>query len=208
MIDKKAINIYSSQMAFEHLAAALAGYSQPLKSIAIIGTSEGVGATTVATNLARTLSAANQNVLLVSIQKDGAAQGSANHITGASTLLASTQKSSEGFFHAAIPAVQFPQVVPGNDAVFGRLNADLLERHTIVIWDLLPIDSLPLSGAIAKYAQGVVLVIHAGKTRWHSARHALNTLRFSGANVLGVVLNKKRMYIPSWLYRFLFRYAA
>lgn len=207
MTNNKEINIYSSQMAFEQLAAVLAGYPQPLRSIAVIGASEGAGATTVAVNLARTLAAANQNVLLVSIQKEKT-QESETPVTGAATLLASARKNSEGFFHAVIPASRFPQMVPGNDAMLARLNSDLLERHTLLIWDILPVDSSPLSGAIAKYAQGVVLVLHAGKTRWHSARHAVNTLRFSGAQVLGVVLNKKRMYIPKWLYRFLFRYAS
>ncbi len=200
-------NIYPPQIAFEQLAAALSGYSQPLRSIAIIGTSEGVGATTVAVNLAQTLAAANQNILLVSVRKD-AGPGKGASITNAAAIVAAVEKSAGNFSHAVITAARFPQIVPGNSALFNRLGEGLLEKYDLVIWDVLPVDSSPLSGVLCKYAQGVVLVIHAGKTRWHSARHTVNSLRFSGAHVLGVVLNKKKMYIPRWLYRFLFRYAA
>lgn len=203
------MKVYSSQIAFEQLAASVSAHPQAtaLRSLAVIGAAGGVGATTVAMNLARTMTAGNKTVLLISLKKSPPG-GSGPAITKASGILSLAGQMEGNFYYAEVPASHFLQIVPGSDAALARMTQDLAEKYDVVIWDLMPIDAAPNSAAICKHTEGVVLVLHAGKTRWHSAKHTINALKFSGANILGVVLNKKKVYIPRWIYRLLFRYAS
>ena len=56
---------------------------------------------------------------------------------------------------------------------------------------------------MAQHADGVVLVIEAESSRWKSSRRICEEIVGSGGNLLGVVLNKRRRHIPSWLASFL-----
>jgi Mrp family chromosome partitioning ATPase len=47
---------------------------------------------------------------------------------------------------------------------------------------------------------GVVLVVEAEKTRWPVAETVRDKIKNSGGNILGIVLNKRRYYIPDWIY--------
>ena len=48
---------------------------------------------------------------------------------------------------------------------------------------------------------GVVLVVEAEKTRWPVALNVKEKTEQGGGRVLGVVFNKRKYYIPEWLYR-------
>ncbi len=48
---------------------------------------------------------------------------------------------------------------------------------------------------------GVVLVFECGKVRKQVALRAKKELEDAGVRILGVVLNKRRYYIPKWLYK-------
>lgn len=195
-------------LAFGQLAASLAHYPDagPLTAIAIIGTGEGDGASTVSVNLAQTWAATGASVLLVRLAPPlGGEHGS---IGSAEDILANVQRSNHHIHYAEIPADLLPAAAQGNEQVVIDILKGLRKRYSYVIWDMLPVDKAPQGTALCRYLQGVVLVVHAGKTRWHAARHTADTLKFSGVRMLGVVLNKKKMYIPSWIYRILFRYAS
>jgi len=56
---------------------------------------------------------------------------------------------------------------------------------------------LTLSGKV----DGVIMVLQAEKTRWEVAQAAKQRLEESGAKILGVILNKRKFYIPKWLYK-------
>jgi uncharacterized protein involved in exopolysaccharide biosynthesis/Mrp family chromosome partitioning ATPase len=47
----------------------------------------------------------------------------------------------------------------------------------------------------------VILVVEAERVRWETAQRARDRLVDSGANVFGVVLNKRRFHVPDWLYQ-------
>jgi Mrp family chromosome partitioning ATPase len=47
---------------------------------------------------------------------------------------------------------------------------------------------------------GVVLVVEADKTRWPVAQSVKERIIQHGGNVLGMVLNKRRYYIPGFIY--------
>ncbi len=72
---------------------------------------------------------------------------------------------------------------------------DLLIQHMAQIFDVVLIDAPPVSrvgltGAMASLVDGVLMVVKANGIRIEDARRAVDDLRRSGANVLGVILNQ------------------
>jgi protein-tyrosine kinase len=75
-------------------------------------------------------------------------------------------------------------------------------------WDLVVLDSPPAalspeSLAMVGRVDGVVLIVEAETTRWPVAARAKESIVRSGGRVLGVVLNKRRHYIPAFIYNWL-----
>ena len=69
---------------------------------------------------------------------------------------------------------------------------DLEDNYDAIIWDLPPTDQSARSRMLAQFTQGVILVAESGKTRWQAALHSIEHFKHSGAQVLGVILNKKK----------------
>ncbi len=75
-------------------------------------------------------------------------------------------------------------------------------------FDLVVIDSPPLEAssdglALVRNVDGVVLVIEAEKTPVPVVENLRHSVLEYGGNILGVVLNKRRYYIPQWIYQWL-----
>jgi len=73
-------------------------------------------------------------------------------------------------------------------------------------YDWLIVDGPPLlespeSAPLAAQLDGAVLVIQAGRIKRPMLTRAVDLLRRSQANVLGTVLNRRRLEIPDFLYR-------
>ena len=77
----------------------------------------------------------------------------------------------------------------------------LKERFELVLIDSSSTATGADSTALSRCADGVVLVVEADKTRWPVAESLKARIQKSGGNILGVVLNKRRYYIPDYLYR-------
>lgn len=98
--------------------------------------------------------------------------------------------------------------LPGRGGDARALNPRLLEhfwdhigaRADLVILDTPPVLGSPLTLALAPTVDGVILVIEAERTRAAVAEAARDSLRASGANLLGVVFNKRRYHVPRGLY--------
>jgi capsular exopolysaccharide synthesis family protein len=74
------------------------------------------------------------------------------------------------------------------------------EEMDWVLFDAPPVNHFDEGLALSGKVDGVVMVIQAEKTRWEVAQSAKQRLEDSGGRILGVVLNKRRFYIPEWLY--------
>ncbi len=73
-------------------------------------------------------------------------------------------------------------------------------------FDLILVDSPPAttSGdafAMFRKADGVVIVVEADKTRWPVVESVKERITQHGGNVLGMVLNKRKYYIPEFIYK-------
>jgi capsular exopolysaccharide synthesis family protein len=78
------------------------------------------------------------------------------------------------------------------------------EQFDYVLLDVPPIKCSSESLSICSQIDGVVLVIEAGKTRRQVAVAVKKQLEKAGARVLGFVLNRKKYYIPEFIYKRLF----
>lgn len=74
-------------------------------------------------------------------------------------------------------------------------------RAEWVLFDSPPVKYYTDSTALARRVDGMIMVVQAEKTRWEVARFNIERLESGNGNMLGVILNKRRFYIPRWLYR-------
>jgi protein-tyrosine kinase len=83
-----------------------------------------------------------------------------------------------------------------------RLVMDSASR----VFDYILVDSPPVAlcsetRIICSAVDGVILVLEAGKTRRQAALRAKREIESAGGVFLGSILNKRKFYIPNWLYR-------
>jgi len=77
----------------------------------------------------------------------------------------------------------------------------LKEKFDLVIIDSPPLSESSTAIAIASKVDGVVLVVAAETTRWPVAARTRDRIEKIGGNILGVLLNKQKHYIPQFIYR-------
>ena len=78
---------------------------------------------------------------------------------------------------------------------------NLRGRFDMIILDTPPATLFPDGLALVRQTDGVVLVVEAERTRWPIASSVKEKIIKNGGNVLGIVFNKRRFYIPDWLYK-------
>ena len=76
----------------------------------------------------------------------------------------------------------------------------LMEHFDYIIMDGCAVMSSSEANVMASQFDGVVLVVECEKTKWEVVQSAVERLRLMNSRVLGVVLNKRRYYIPASLY--------
>ena len=79
----------------------------------------------------------------------------------------------------------------------------MVEAHARrrVVVDGPPVLEAPEASSLAGVADGIVLVVHAGRTKKPVLSRAVDLLRKGGGRVLGSVLNRRRHEIPNFIYR-------
>lgn len=77
----------------------------------------------------------------------------------------------------------------------------LKEKYDLVLIDASPLSVSPEGVEISRSVDGVVLVVEAENTRWQLVENLKEKIADRGGNILGIVLNKRRLYIPDAIYR-------
>ena len=77
----------------------------------------------------------------------------------------------------------------------------LRQRFDLILVDSPPATTSPDGLAMCSKVDGIILVVEAEKTRWPVAENTKNRITSSGGKILGIVLNKRRYYIPEWVYK-------
>jgi Mrp family chromosome partitioning ATPase len=80
---------------------------------------------------------------------------------------------------------------------------DLRDRFDFIIIDGAPLNGYSESFFLASKVDGVILVVEAERTKKQVIKKIKKELEWGPVNLLGVVLNKKKNYIPPALERFI-----
>ena len=87
----------------------------------------------------------------------------------------------------------------------------LRERYDHIIVDTPPIGAVTDAAVLATMVDGVILVVHAGKTRRQIVSRGIEQLRYISAPIIGVILNNLRIgrgrYYPGY-YHYYYYYAS
>ena len=83
----------------------------------------------------------------------------------------------------------------------GDIWNNLKQRFDLILIDSPPANISPSSLAFSRKMDGVVLVLEAEKTRWQVVESVKEKIIKNGGKILGVVLNKRKYYIPKFIYK-------
>lgn len=189
----------------------LAAARADMKSVMLLSALSGEGVSSVALGLAGEMAAgASQGILLVEAHDGAPSLGDALHVSPRFGLADVLRKEVQR--HDAIVASPVPQLYfldrghaaadfsqPRWVTLFEEVVNDLRSVFDYVIVDGGSLEISPDSLLLARCVEGVVLVVDARDTPQSKAREATFMLRRAGANVLGVVLNRRRQYVPGFL---------
>jgi capsular exopolysaccharide synthesis family protein len=129
------------------------------------------------------------------------APGLSDHIL-ADALLSDCVRSVGVAHLSLLPAgrpVIAPPRVSGHERMDGMLS-ELRRRFRYVVLDVPPILPFAEGIVLSRRTDGIVVVIQAGRTRRQLVERTMELLGGAGANVLGTVLNRRRFYIPKFVY--------
>jgi Mrp family chromosome partitioning ATPase len=76
-------------------------------------------------------------------------------------------------------------------------------QNRVVLIDCPALSSSAAAVRLAKYVDGVLLIVEDGKRSRAEIDRAVSTIQAAQGQVLGVVLNKRRYVLPKWLYSLL-----
>lgn len=171
------------------------------------------GTTTLAWSYSRLLAlAGDQRVLLVEMNarhpslfwrlRMTAPEGMSHYLVEERPLASLVQRASRSKIDCIHVGEKNPSLIQLH---LGDRYPQFLEEaraaYDTVVIDAPPVVVAPETPPMTRGADGVVMVVHCGYTRREIVRRSIEMIRQFDGNVLGVVLNRKRYYIPDFIYR-------
>ncbi len=175
------------------------------------------GKTITSANLAVTMAQAGSRVVLVdcdmrrprihNIMNVSRDKGMSNALVGNCTLEEVIIPSSVPNLDVipAGPIPPNPSELLGSKAMT-RVLAELGKKYDRIIIDTPPISAVTDPVVMAKFVDGVILVVHTNVTRREIVRDALSNLKMTQAHVLGAVLNNVDMARNAYYYQYYYHY--
>lgn len=203
----------ATEEEYQKLRASLISIAVPsgLHTVLVAAPNHGEGATTVAVGLACALGRERESrVLLVEGNWRSPSFRSVLPLSGDAGL-------SDTFGGRAAPEAMATRieelnisVVAAGDTggqaieleVIDTLLARLRSQFDFIVVDGPPVNSYADASVLASKVDGVILVVEADHTPVVEAENAKRQLGKVGARILGVVLNRRRSYIPAWIESF------
>jgi succinoglycan biosynthesis transport protein ExoP len=195
--------------AFLHLCMTLHHMNRRrLRSLAVLSARRGEGKSTIALNLAKSLSTLTPGVLLIDAdlrQPTLHEKSSCPNIAGLSNVLDGSMSMHEAIQHLA-PGLDILTSGPDSLAPVRLLNAqfEALLGKARMAYETVIVDTPALSAVsdglmVAAHTDGSLLVVAANGTDESDARRAVEQLKLFGIdNVLGVVVNKETVTISDY----------
>ncbi len=186
-----------------------------IKTLLVVASTHGEGATTTATLLSVVLAKATRaQVLLIDANLRTPSLAEVFHLLenprGLTDLLADSTAVDEivqptSFLNLSVVTSGRPVASPANlfneDAIEKVLQT-LRSRYEFIIIDGAPVSRYSDSYFLGPNLDGTILVLETEKTPIDSAKRVKQRLERSGAKLIGTVLNKKKNYLPAFLERF------
>jgi protein-tyrosine kinase len=185
------------------------------KLIQFIGSQEGEGTTTLVRAFAKVVaSRPNEAVLLIDtaeksqLSLDLVAQHLKDDLEQLALQGATIDKSPDTMhesclFTSPVSTHGTPLPTVFRSLYTNGLLDNLRQRFTLILVDSPPVTSAAAGLAITRYMDGVVLVVEAAATPWPVIKSDKDKITNAGGNVLGVVFNKQRCYIPPFIRNFI-----
>lgn len=82
-----------------------------------------------------------------------------------------------------------------------RILDEQKDFYDFIILDSAPVSQYSDTRILSSMVDGIILVVESGKTRRQVVARSKEIIMESGGNILGVVLNKTKHYIPDWIYK-------
>jgi capsular exopolysaccharide synthesis family protein len=179
-----------------------------------VSPTKGEGTSTVLTNFAITLATGGDTVLVVdanhrnpslhntlNVEKKGGLTELLHDKYHMRAVIKKTQIKNLSVITSGIPLSNpfsiFDSIALDNLITQMKLQADW------VLFDSPPINVYNDASALAAKMDGVVMVVQAENTRWEVAQSANKKIKNAKVNLLGVILNRRKMHIPDWAYKML-----
>ncbi len=183
------------------------------KSLIFTSAASSEGTTTISVSYARLLALKGQERILICEMNarnpvfkelfavsNGA--GVSDYFTGKKNLAAITQATSASMLDVIHVGEVDPAFIQIHlQRVFPKLVEEAAATYDTVIFDAPAIVSSPETAPMCAYVDGVVVVVQAGKTKREIVQRSLNSIARYDGNVLGIILNRKKYYIPGFLYK-------
>jgi polysaccharide biosynthesis transport protein len=200
--------------SYRHLRTSLllSSAGQPPKTILVTSSQPSEGKTTTAINTAFMLAQTGAEVLIVDCDLRRPrlhahfdvpnARGLTNWLSGETDvdgLLQSYEKQPNLKLLTSGPVPPNPAELLGSDEM-RKLLGTLGERFAHIIIDSPPVISFTDASILSTMADGVVLVVHGGKSSRAVVRRAKQQLLDVGAHLFGVVLNNVKLETQDYYY--------
>lgn len=176
---------------------------KPVRTLLITSSSPGEGKSTTTANLAVVLAQTGQRVIVVDTDLRRPVQhkifGVPNNIGLTTALLNGEKIVLDGYLQPTevenLHVLTSGPIPPNPSELLGshrmaRLIETLAEQADIVLFDSPPVLAVTDAVVMGRQVDGVMLVADAGATREQALAGATQELRKTGANVLGVALNR------------------
>ena len=176
------------------------------KLVALTSCGEGAGVTSIATGLAAALSETGEgNVLVVDMnnQNGGAACFHKGHLASGLDDALSKDKRHEALVQSNLYAVaegtRNDSVAPFLPKRFTNLVPQLkASDYDYIIFDMPAISQISITPRLARFMDMLLVVVESEKTDRDVVQRAVTMLGDSSTN-LGIILNKRKKYVPKQL---------
>lgn len=200
--------------AYRHLRTSLllSSAGQPPRTILVTSSQPSEGKTTTAVNTAVMLAQTGAEVLIVDCDLRrprvhahfgvGNAPGLTNYLSGESDLesvLQTNEKLPQLKLLTSGPIPPNPAELLGSNEM-RKLLSELTDRFTHVIIDSPPAISFTDASVLSTFVDGVILVVHGGRSSRAVVRRAKQQLVDVGANIFGIVLNNVKLEAQDYYY--------
>jgi len=177
-----------------------AGAGKPLQLISFTSAEPNEGKSTTISNLAIVMAQDGKHVLLLDADMRKPVQHKLFQLVnkGLSNCIATGVELEEVIQKEVLPNLDIlpsgpvppnPSELLGSERMTGILES-VREMYDYVLIDIPPVLPVTDAAVIASKVDGVILVLSSGDVSPEEAKHAKAQLAQSGANILGVILNK------------------